>query len=328
LLQLFTGAKSFVDNPLIGSRRLNRLGLHTGRVRLAQAMANWRRRSLASGIAPDLREAFERDGFILIPDYLPAEQFEVLRRDLLDVPRAAREHRQGDTVTRRVGVDETLLRTSPALRSLIGSPRWKGMMRYVASDGGNPLYHVQSILTDGKGPPDPQRTLHADAFHPALKAWLFLTDVAENEGPLVYVRGSQRLTPARLDWEHARSLDVLEKGERLSQRGSLRIGIDELASLGLDEPVRFAVPANTLVLIDTFGFHARGASSGTTARAELWSYRRRSPFIPWSVASPLSWPGIAERRLPMSFGILDWLDRMGWVQQHWRPVGARRPLDR
>ena len=34
-------------------------------------------------------------------------------------------------------------------------------------------------MTGLDGPPDPQVELHSDAFHPSLKAWLFLTDVAE-----------------------------------------------------------------------------------------------------------------------------------------------------
>ena len=42
--QLATGAKSFVDNPILGSERLNRAGLHTLRVRLAHGMAGLRRR--------------------------------------------------------------------------------------------------------------------------------------------------------------------------------------------------------------------------------------------------------------------------------------------
>ncbi|MET0361795.1 MAG: phytanoyl-CoA dioxygenase, partial [Sphingobium sp.] len=41
--QLVTGAKSFADNRLIGSRRLNALGLHRLRVRGAYAMTRWRR---------------------------------------------------------------------------------------------------------------------------------------------------------------------------------------------------------------------------------------------------------------------------------------------
>ena len=46
------------------------------------------------------------------------------------------------------------------------------------------------------GPPDPQTALHADTFHPTVKAWLFLTDVAADAGPFTYVPGSHRLTPS------------------------------------------------------------------------------------------------------------------------------------
>src|ERR1700694_3362140 len=51
------------------------------------------------------------------------------------------------------------------------------------------------------GPPDPQTALHADTFHPTVKAWLFLTDVAADAGPFTYVPGSHRLTPERLPLE-------------------------------------------------------------------------------------------------------------------------------
>ena len=34
--ELATGAKSFCDNPLIGSRRLNEAGLHVKRIKLAE----------------------------------------------------------------------------------------------------------------------------------------------------------------------------------------------------------------------------------------------------------------------------------------------------
>jgi len=59
---LATGAKSFRDNPVIGSPSLNRLGLHVARVRLAHRMADWRRNRLASLIPAGDRAAFERDG--------------------------------------------------------------------------------------------------------------------------------------------------------------------------------------------------------------------------------------------------------------------------
>jgi hypothetical protein len=117
---------------------------------------------------------------------------------------------------------------------------------------------------------------------------------------------------------------VLESGDRLSQRGSLRITPSELETLGLPAPTRFTVPANTLVVIDTCGFHARGRSARPTVRTELWAYCRRSPFIPWTGFNLLSAPPIADRRAEWLAAALDRLDGMGWAKQHWKPDGAWR----
>lgn len=328
LLQLATGAKSFVDNPIIGSPALNKRGLHVGRLKLAHRMAWWRRRRLAGGLLQADREAFDRDGFVRIPEFLPADEFASLRDFLLQAEFSAREHRQGDTVTRRVPIDAELLRKCPELRTLLESSRWKGLMRYVASTGGEPLYYLQSIVTGHDGDPDPQVQLHSDAFQPSLKAWLYLTDVADEDAPLTYVPGSHRLTLARLEWEKHKSISVRDNGDRLSQRGSFRISSEELAVIGLPKPVAFAVPANTLVVADTFGIHARSPASEPTVRVELWAYLRRSPFLPWTGLDPLSLPGLAPRRGRWAYKLIDWLDACGLKQQHWRPSGLKRAIDR
>src|SRR3546814_981855 len=54
-LQLFTGAKSFRDNGLLRSKRLNRFGLHSGRARISHELAWWRSRRLAKSISSDDR---------------------------------------------------------------------------------------------------------------------------------------------------------------------------------------------------------------------------------------------------------------------------------
>lgn len=328
LLQVATGAKSFVDNPILGSKALNRRGLHIARLKLAHRLAWWRRARLGRQVPVHIREAFDRDGFICLPDFLPGYIFEALCNELLLPVRAAREHRQGDTITRRIAVDGRLAAEAPRLRDLLRSRYWKSLMRYAASTGGEPLYYVQSIVTGLDGPPDPQLDLHSDSFQPALKAWLFLTDVEDDEGPLTYVAGSHRLTPERLAWEKARSLTILDQGDRLSQRGSFRIAGEQLGALGLPEPTRFAVRANTLVAIDTFGFHARGASTKPSVRVELWAYRRRTPFLPWAGLNLLSLPGLALRRIQWAYRLTDWLDAGGLWQQHWRPTEPKRPTDR
>ena len=62
---LVTSAKSFRDNPVIGSPTLNRAGLHVARMRLAHRMAERRRERLAPLISNEDRAAFARDGFVI-----------------------------------------------------------------------------------------------------------------------------------------------------------------------------------------------------------------------------------------------------------------------
>jgi hypothetical protein len=327
LLALATGAKSFVDNPIIGSERLNRRGLHVARLKLAHRLAWWRRRRLASAVPQAWREQFDRDGFVEVRDFLPADVFARLKESLLTSEFDSRQQQQGNTITRRVPIGPAMQQQMPELKSLLRSERWRSLLFYVASTRSEPLYYIQTISIGAvEGPPDPQLDLHTDTFHPSLKAWLFLTDVSDTQGPLTYVAGSHRLTPQRLAWEQARSVNV-KASDRLSQRGSLRIETGELSALGLPPPTRFAVPANTLVVIDTCGFHARGTSDGPTVRAEIWAYVRRTPFVPWTGLDLLSLPPIATRRATWLPRIIDWLDRRGLKRQHWQPAGHKRPID-
>lgn len=327
-LSLLTGAKSFADNPILGSRRLNRAGLHAWRLKTAHKLAGRRRARLARRIPVGLRDQFDMNGFVVIPDFLPDDDFDALQSAFLDLNLECRDHQQGDTITRRVAISPELRRRVPELKALFDDPRWKGIMAYVSSTLGEPLYYAQSVAGGAaEGAPDPQHQLHSDTFHPSLKAWLFLTDVPPDGRPLTYVAGSHRLSPARIAWEQRKSVEVLATGDRLSQRGSLRIAPHELSELGLPQPTAFAVPANTLVAIDTCGFHARADSDRRTVRAELWAFARRSPFIPWTRGSLLSWRPIAARQTQWLGPLVDWLDRRGWKRQHWRPVGKRRLQD-
>jgi Phytanoyl-CoA dioxygenase (PhyH) len=322
--QLLTSAKSFRDNPLLGSQRLNRLGLHRTRVRIAHALTARRRAALASLVSPEDREAFDRDGFVLHRDLLPSETFQALRTRLLAHPAATREMTQGDTVTRRIAIDDALARELPELDALLAHPAWNGLTRYVGGFDRAPWAYVQSILSQVcPGGPDPQTQLHADTFHPTMKAWFFLTDVAEDEGPFCYVPGSHRLTAQRLAWEHARSLQARDSPDRLTSRGSFRIDESELAALDLPPPRRFAVPANTLVVADTFGFHARGPSRGATVRIELWGYDRRNPFLPSTTDGAIAMLGLTDRRAPMYWRLLDRLEHWKLQANPWRSSGVK-----
>ena len=322
IAQVPTGAKAFCDNPVIGSPTLNRWGLHVARVRIAARLAASRRARLAHLVSAEDRAAFDRDGFVLRPDFLVPDRFAALRDETLRYRGPAREMVQGDTITRRLALDPRALAAMPSVRALLADPTWRGLVRYVGSFDSEPVAYIQTILShvyDREA--DPQTMLHADTFHPTVKAWLFLTDVAEDAGPFLYVPGSHRMTPERLAWEKTRSVRASAGLDRLSSRGSLRIGREELSDLGLSAPKAFAVPANTLVVADTSGFHARGRSAGSSTRIEIWSYGRRNPFLPWAGLDPLSQFGIAERRAPAMWAVRDRLRAI--AGQPWRDVGIK-----
>lgn len=324
VLQLLSSAKSFCDNPIIGSPRLNKWGLHRLRVRLAHALTNRRRRRLAHLVSAEDRAAFDRDGFVLHRNLLLPEAFEALKARLMVHPAASREMTQGDTVTRRIAIDDALARELPEVRSLLDHPTWAGLTRYVAGYDRAPWAYVQTILSQVRaGEPDPQTQVHADTFHPTMKAWFFLTDVAEDDGPFCYVPGSHRPTSQRLAWEQAKSLQAHCDPDRLSARGSFRIDVRELPGLDLPPPTRFAVPANTLVVADTFGFHARGPSRGSTVRIELWGYDRRNPFFPSTTDGALALLGLTDRRAPLYWRLLDNLERWKLKRNPWRQAGVK-----
>jgi hypothetical protein len=285
--------KSFRDNPILGSPRLNRLGLHVGRVGLAHAAIALRRAQLAWLVPAALRRAFLDDGFVAIEGFLEPALFERAREEARRYRGEVRECMQGDTATHRVLLDRAARRRMPSIARAVDDPRWLRLMAWASGTGLPPLFYVQQILNGvrPRGPRDPQQILHSDTFHPSVKAWLFLDDVAPSGGPFCYVPGSQRLDLARLRWERARSLDAVGVRDSYSARGSLRLSEEDREALGYPEARVLAVRANTLVLADTHGFHARGHSDVPTARLELFAYSRPSPFLPF-VPPPL--PGAKE----------------------------------
>lgn len=326
LLQLATSAKSFLDHPMIGSQRLNRMGLHRARVAIADTLCRFRRRRLARHVRQEWREAFDRDGFVAIENAVPPAEFAALRRAILGYCAPAREMRQGDAITRRMAVDPAMLEAIPELRRFLARQDVTALFHYIASFRIAPLHYVQTVVSHcGGDEADPQQALHADSFHASMKAWLFLNPVRNEDGPFTYVRGSHRFTAERRAWEHRRSLADPRSIDRLSARGSPRVDDRDLAAMNLPPAEALAVPANTLVVADTGGFHARGRAAQAGERVEIWSYARRNPFLPWLGGDPLSAPGLAERRVGWLWAFRDRFEKR--IGQPWQPVGTRRPAD-
>ena len=294
------------------------MGLHTARVGLAYRLAQARRRKLAGLVSAEDRAAFDRDGFVLRPNFLPDEHFAALVAQVRAYRGPLREISEGDTIMRKIALDGRALAALPALGAALQSGEWRGLIRYAGSRNAEPVVWIQSILRHAcAGPADPQTFLHADTFHPTVKAWLFLTDVAEDAGPFTYVPGSHRLSAQRLEWERRMSISARHSPNAEDRQGSFRIDPAELAPLGLPQPRSFAVPANTLIVADTFGFHARGPSERPSLRVEIWAYGRRSPFLPWAALVPWTTSALGRRSI-WSWKLGDAREKAGLGKNRWR----------
>jgi hypothetical protein len=281
LLQVFTGAKSFKANPIIGSQLLNRFGLHVGRVVLAALITRFRYACLSMFADREHRQAFHREGFLILPNYLPADEFRKLSAEVGALEGEVRQCVQGDTLTQRVLLTDQVLGAMPTCRSMLGSRKLMGLFKYTSAKNSSPIFYVQNIKSNVvNDAPDPQRTLHSDTFHATMKAWLFLDDVSDRNGPFTYVPRSHRLTWKRLRWEYRNSIQGSSLPNSYAARGSLRIEEEALGELGLPAPRAFHVPKNTLVIANTNGFHRRGAASEVSSRMEIWAYSRTNPFNP------------------------------------------------
>jgi hypothetical protein len=327
-LAVVTSAKSFRDNPVIGSRRLNRLGLHVARRRIAAPLGHFRRRQLAGLVTEEDRRALARDGFIIKPNFLDEATFHALRSEIraLNVP--AREAVIGDTLTRLIPLDGRVLPKLPTTRSVLEGKRYRGLLDYVGSFKRRPHLYVQTVFSKHRpdAEPDIQSFYHSDTFHPTVKSWLFLDDVAPDSTPFTYVPGSHIANRRRLAWERRTSITAAEGRDRLTAEGSFRISEEEIARLGYGPPVSLPVAANTLVVADTSGFHARGTASGKTMRLSIWAYSRSNPFLPFTGGDLVSLPFIRGHALRIYWALTDRLKDTRRAPRDWRWVGNRSPL--
>ncbi len=327
-LAVATSAKSFKDNPVIGSARLNRMGLHVVRRKIAAPLGRYRRNRLAHLVSAEDRAALARDGFIIKRNFLDDATFRALKAEIEGLSVPAREAVIGDTLTRLIPLDGRLLPRLPTARKVLEGKPYRALLSYVGSFRRRPHLYIQTVFSKvlEDAPPDIQSFYHSDTFHPTVKAWLFLDDVSPDSTPFTYVPGSHIANRRRMAWERRTSINAAKGQDRLTAEGSFRITEAEIRRLGYSAPVSLPVAANTLVVADTSGFHARGTAAGKTRRLSIWAYSRSNPFLPFTGGDLIGLPVIKDHALRIYWALSDRLKDRRKAPRDWRWVGNRSPL--
>jgi hypothetical protein len=255
----------------VGSVRANRLGLQLARIAAVNVPFRLRSRTVDADIRPFV-EAYERDGVVLIEDFLPAEVFAQIREECREAHEAGLF--KSECVEDNSILEESLVLKKPKQmrRTWDALAHHEWLLRLVSAITRlPPPEHVElevSYMTKTPEAPQPKRLvgtnyLHADTHYPSAKAWLFLDDIDEENGAFVYAKGTQRMTLAKLAYEYAAAVRVA-KAER---DGTMSVTVPATIARAPTPWQRKAMKvaekpyggkANTLLVGNVGGFHKRG----------------------------------------------------------------------
>jgi hypothetical protein len=301
----------------------NRLGwqvLRTVAKRGAISVRRWRSRTPRSAFA----DALDRDGIVIIPNFLPGEQYaQLLRaidayssdrlRDIGDENGARIGYVSGPVVTERPGdagdTVNAILGNDPLIISLarhVIGRRVRGPLR---------LIYQHLWLRDGDvDTTDREQVLHADKAFPCVKAIYSLDGISEQSSPFVYCPGTQRLTRQRLRYEHVMGVrEALLRGGRNPDRyrgvdvelvrSRNAMGVEMRRNLGAVERA-IVCPPNSLIVTNNAGFHRRGQLTPGSARRTLWIifYPYQRPWYGklafWMAKSVIDTDGVSRQLSP------------------------------
>jgi hypothetical protein len=263
-----------------GTVLANRLGLQLARAFVMQARVRRARRERPRPSHPAF-EMLLRDGIAVLPRFLPDEvfasvraEFEAARRQGLLKPAPCVEDNGVVEDTAAVGKNRQHFPViwrefgeNQALRELVGD---------IIGETPRNTALVLSVMRKSTEPTAPTRLIgsnyiHADTHFPTVKAWLYLNDIDETNGALVYAPGSHRLSWGRLLYEYEASIRVARSKVNGAVHTSVPYGLvrmprpEQLKRMGIAERSTCA-KANTLVIANTMGFHRRGEFQPDTTR--------------------------------------------------------------
>ncbi len=294
LFSIFSNDKQF--DGIIGNPLANRLGLHIFRILLSDGASFFRKLPFFF-LEKEARKSLAKDGVIFIEDFLGNADYCLVRNEVhqqLDELPAAPANTEtgfGKKLPHDNGFDRydggTLNRFaniktgSATMNCFVRNPKLSRLtLALFGLLNRSSKYYIYELRHgDESTNPDIQKQIHKDTFHHTYKLWYFVDDVTEEEGLFYYSKGSQRSTVRNLTWEYRMSRTV-SASEHSNRGGSFRASAQDLQEMQNPLPSSVKIPANTLVIADTRGFHCRGMGLVGSRRISIYANFRPLAFLP------------------------------------------------
>lgn len=274
---------TFSHQKLLPGMWKNLLGLQAFRVACARSIS--RRRLTEEMLHLPEEKALVRDGYCIILNFLPPDEFEKLRSEykytmnstknlkkvIKDSRGYIRETYYMDNNKLTIPTAWTTIHQNSRLRRLLRVPEGVDEEDFVKGEfqvafwrsylGETEIEAIQSDHTNVE--------LHSDTFHTITKAFFYIEDTDKSNGAHRYVPGSHRLGLRRLIFEYLNSV--------FAHNGSPRVSERQLTWMGL-EAKDLELPANTLIVENTFGFHGAGTIQPDACRELIYAQFRWPAF--------------------------------------------------
>ena len=275
------------QNHIVPSPLANKIGVPVLRTFLADILIKLRR---LKNCRPkdDYEKKLIGDGIIVIPNFLPDEDFKELKSEFdnnISISENVKIVKKGSMQVNIRKVEQNEYEKFPAMKKFA---RNKQLIRLISVGEGIKVVDElkkfdleKTIFGDPDKDTDGNVPFHADIHFHSHKVLYYMSDVTEEGGPFIYCKNSHLNNLDRLWFEFKRGQlkDAHIEGWRIQQHLNIKFFNDYFSKLKNQE-YKVACPANTLVIANVHGFHKRGESISGVERSLIRIPYRYNPLGP------------------------------------------------
>ena len=275
-------------NHIIPSPLGNKLGIPVLRTILADLIIKLRRLKNCRPKS-DYENKLIEDGIIVIPNFLPEEEFRNLKKefDLIvqDTSKDTISSSTGSSKTTTYPINKDKYHNFPAMKKFAKN---KQLIRLIAVAEGKYVFDEidslrleRSIFGDPEKDTDANIEFHADIHFHSHKVLFYMEDVSDNEGPFNYCLKSHKNNFDRLLFEFRRGqLDGAHKsGFRIKDHLNKNFFKSYFQKL-MRARYKVTNKRNTLIIANVHGFHKRGEAIKGAERSIIRVPFRYNPLGP------------------------------------------------